>query len=105
MRWDKNNPFGNGYRSVVTNVEKADGLDLDSSKARLFLMQNASIRNPINHQPASYKIQVPPMQPMLAHPGSFNHKRAEFGDHSIYVTKYREDELFCGGKFTNQSKC
>lgn len=104
MRWDKHNPFGNGYRSVQTAVEKAGGLDLNSSKSRLFLMQNTNVRNPINHLPAAYKIQIPPMQPMLAHPGSFNHKRAEFADHNIYVTKYREDELYPGGKFTNQSK-
>ncbi len=27
-----------------------------------------------------------------------------FGDHSIYVTKFREEELFAGGQYTNQNK-
>lgn len=41
---------------------------------------------------------------MVADKESFHFKRAEFADHNIYVTEYREDELYAGGKFTNQSR-
>lgn len=27
-----------------------------------------------------------------------------FADHSVYVTKYQEGELFAGGQYTNQNK-
>ncbi|KAH6880808.1 copper amine oxidase [Thelonectria olida] len=104
MPLDQFNPFGNGYRTVVTPVEKAAGLDLDSSKARVFMIQNDKIRNSVNNLPVAYKVQVPPMQPLIAHPNSAHFARAEFADHNIYVTKYRGNELFCGGQFTNQSK-
>ncbi|CAF9918876.1 hypothetical protein IMSHALPRED_004458 [Imshaugia aleurites] len=41
---------------------------------------------------------------MLAHVDSYHHKRAEFADHNLYVTKYRDGELYAGGKYTNQSR-
>ncbi len=104
MPMDESNPHGNGYVSKITVVKKPGGLDLDSSKSRVFLMQNNHIRNSVNQLPISYKIQVPPMQKILAHPDSYHFKRAEFADHNIYLTKYGHDELFCGGKYTNQSK-
>lgn len=104
MPKDDFNPHGNGYVSKMTVVGKPGGLDLDSSKSRVYMMQNDKIRNSVNQLPISYKIQVPPMQPILACEDSYHFKRAEFGDHSIYLTKYGHDELFCGGKYTNQSK-
>lgn len=104
MPRDEFNPHGNGYISKTTVVDKPGGLDLDVSKNRSFMIQNDQIRNAVNHLPISYKIQVPPMQGILAHKDSFHFKRAEFGDHSIYLTKYGHDELFSGGKYTNQSK-
>lgn len=104
MAVDALNRHGNGYVSSMTVVEKPGGLDLDSSKSRVYYMQNPRMLNPVNHLPISYKIQAPPMQRILAHPDSYHFKRAEFGDHSIYLTKYNHDELFSGGKYTNQSK-
>lgn len=105
MPMDSFNPHGNGYVSQITTVEKAGGYDLDTNTNRVFMIQNDNIRNPVNHKPAAYKIQVPLMQKILAHPDSFHFKRAEFADHNIYVTKYKDDELFSGGKYTNQSEC
>jgi primary-amine oxidase len=104
MPMDKFNPHGNGYISKYTLVEKAAGIDFDSSKSRLFMIQNAQIRNPVNQLPKAYKVHAPPMQKILAHPNSYHFKRAKFADHNIYVTKYRHDELFSGGKYTNQSR-
>ncbi|CRL26750.1 Copper amine oxidase [Penicillium camemberti] len=104
MPMDDFNPHGNGYVSKMTVVDKPGGLDLDTSKSRVYMMQNNQIRNPVNHLPISYKIHAPPMQRILAHPDSYHFKRAEFGNHSIYLTKYNHDELFSGGKYTNQSR-
>lgn len=104
MSNDDFNPHGNGYVSKTSMVDKPGGLHLDASKNRSFVIQNDQIRNHVNHLPISYKIQVPPMQGILAHKDSFHFKRAEFDDHSIYLTKYGHHELFSGGKYTNQSK-
>ncbi|KAH9890887.1 copper amine oxidase [Xylariomycetidae sp. FL2044] len=96
------NPHGTGYRAVRQSITREGGYDLDTTKSRM--VQNEHLPNPVNGVPGAYKIGVPPLQPLLAHPGSYNAKRAEFADHAVYVTKYRPDELFCGGKYTNQSR-
>jgi len=98
------NPHGVGYAVNETVVEQSCGLDLDFDVNRTFKIQNASARNLINGKPVAYKIHAPPFQKMVADPESFHHKRAEFADHNIYVTKYRDDELYSAGKYTNQSR-
>ncbi|KAI1390612.1 copper amine oxidase [Hypoxylon trugodes] len=104
MPIDEYNPHGTGYRAVRNTITKEGGYDLDSAKGRTYMIQNGHMPNAVNGLPASYKVVFPPMQPLLAHSSSFNAKRAEFADHHIYVTKYRPDELFSGGKYTNQSR-
>ncbi|KAL8923546.1 MAG: hypothetical protein Q9172_003082 [Xanthocarpia lactea] len=98
------NPHGVGYSVVQTLVEESSGLDIDIDRNRTFKIQNTSVRNPINGKPVGYKIQAPPFQKLLADADSFHHKRAEFADHNIYVTRYHDGELYAGGKYTNQSR-
>jgi primary-amine oxidase len=98
------NPHLTGYTTSETVITHSSGLDLSPSTNRVFKIQNASHLNPINSLPVAYKIHVPPFQPLLAHPSTFNHKRAEFGDHAIYVTSHRDEELYSGGWYTNQSR-
>ncbi|KAM3413903.1 Amine oxidase [Cercospora zeina] len=98
------NPHGTGYFSQETLIEASGGYDIDYSANRIFKIQNAHKRNPVNNKPVAYKIHAPPFQKILADTDSFNYKRAEFSDHNIYATKYRDDELYAGGKYTNQSR-
>lgn len=98
------NPHGTGYYVQETVVEKSGGYELDVNKNRTFKIQNADVRNPINGKPVAYKIHAPTFQPILSDTESFNHKRAEFADKNIYAVKYRDNELFAGGKYTNQSR-
>ena len=98
------NPHGTGYTLTTTPITSSGGYDLSPSTGRIFKIISPSSHNPINNHPAAYKLHIPPMQPILAHPSSFHFKRAEFADHSVYVTKYREGELYAGGKYTNQSR-
>ncbi|KAK4154329.1 hypothetical protein C8A00DRAFT_42916 [Chaetomidium leptoderma] len=98
------NPHGVGYTVRRTEVDTSGGYDLDTSKNRTFKVVNAAVRNPVNGAAVGYKLMVPPMQGMLADADSFHHKRAEFADHSIYVTRYAERELYAGGLYTNQSR-
>lgn len=98
------NPHGTGYFVKETLVEKSTGLDLDWTANRTFKIQNAAVRNPINGKPVAYKVMAPPFQLLLSDKDSFNYKRAEFSDHNIYVTAYRDGELYAGGNYTNQSR-
>ena len=95
------NPYGTGYTVSESTVQKSSGLDTDYNTNRTYKIQNNYSRNPINKKAVAYKIHAPPFQKMVAHPSSFHHKRAEFADHNIYVTKYHDDELYAGGTPTN----
>lgn len=98
------NPHGTGYTTTETLVETSGGYDVDYSQNRTFKIQNAAVRNPINGKAVAYKIHAPPFQKILADTESFNYKRAEFSDKSIYAVKHRDGELFAGGRYTNQSR-
>lgn len=98
------NPHGVGYTIEESVVPQSCGLDLDFNTNRTFKIQNAAVRNPVNGKPVGYKIYAPPFQKMIADSDSFHHKRAEFADHNLYVTRYKDGELYAGGKYTNQSR-
>lgn len=98
------NPHGVGYTVNETPITTSGGYDLNYDVNRTFKIQNKAVKNPINGKPVAYKIHVPPFQKMLADKDSFHFKRAEFADHNIYVTSYKDDELYAGGKYTNQSR-
>ena len=98
------NPHGTGYYVQETVVEESGGYDLDFDKNRVFKIQNAHVRNPVNGKPVAYKIQPPNFQKILSDKESFNYKRAEFADHNIYVVKHHDGELYAGGQYTSQSR-
>jgi len=98
------NPHGVGYTVSETPITTSGGYDLDWDVNRIFKIQNAAVKNPVNGKSVAYKIMAPPFQKMLADKESFHHKRAEFADHNIYVTSYKDGELYAGGKYTNQSR-
>lgn len=98
------NPHGTGYYVRETVISESGGYDLNTAANRTFKIQNANIRNPINGKPVAYKIQAPDFQKILSDKESFNYKRAEFSDHNVYVVKYKDGELYAGGKYTNQSR-
>lgn len=97
------NPHGNGYTVTETVVEESGGFDLDYNVNRTFKIQNNASRNSVNGKPVAYKVIPPPFQKILSDRESFNYKRAEFSDRNIYAVHYREDELYAGGTWTNQS--
>ena len=98
------NPHGVGYYSEENIVTHSCGLDLNTDLGRVFKIQNGSVLNPVNGKPVSYKIHAPPFQKLLADEESYHHKRAEFADRNIYVTKHRDGELYAAGTYTNQSR-
>ncbi|PWN52566.1 hypothetical protein IE53DRAFT_340355 [Violaceomyces palustris] len=100
----KLNPYGTGYYVEKTTLKQEGFADLDPTKSRVFKITNPTRINPISGKPRGYKIHMPATQMLLAHPDSVAASRAEFAQHHVWVTKYRDDELWCAGKYTNQSR-
>ncbi|KUI59977.1 Copper amine oxidase 1 [Cytospora mali] len=100
----KENPHGVGYTVKRTAITTSGGYDLDVNSNRTFKIVNTEVKNSVNGSPVGYKLHVPPMQPLLADSESYHFRRAEFADHSIYVTRRDDRELFAGGYYTNQSR-
>jgi primary-amine oxidase len=103
MPLDDKNPWGVGYVNQRETLTRPCHMDLDVSKARTFIVQNPTKFNRLSGKPVGYKLHAHPSQMMLMHPTSFSFKRAFFAQHPIFVTKYRDGELYAAGEFTNQS--
>lgn len=97
------NPFGVGYATRSSIVDRECGLDLNIEKARVFKIINENRVNPITKTPVGFKIYPQPSQMLLADPNSYHAKRSEFGKHAIWVTRYQDDELYPAGAHTMQS--
>lgn len=97
------NPYGNAWKLHKTFIEKSCSLDADPQKARVFKIVNEKKLNPISKNPVGFKVIAPPAQLLMADQASLVRKRARFAEHHIWVTRYKDDDLWAGGKWTNQS--
>ncbi|KAH6989510.1 copper amine oxidase [Ilyonectria sp. MPI-CAGE-AT-0026] len=97
-------PFGCAFRVHTTAIEKPGGYDLDLTKNRVFKIINESRINSISGKPHGYKLHAVPSQMLMMGPQTFNFRRGVFTSKPIWVTKYRDDELWASGEFTNQSR-
>ncbi|KAJ9638621.1 hypothetical protein H2204_004097 [Knufia peltigerae] len=100
----KTNPFGNGYEVVRKPVTKSSWIHASPFTNLTVKMANANKINPISQRPVAYKFIPSASQLILADPESIVAKRAAFAHHHVWVTKYKDDELFAAGEFTNQSQ-
>ncbi|OJJ75758.1 hypothetical protein ASPBRDRAFT_115942 [Aspergillus brasiliensis CBS 101740] len=98
-----NNPFGVGYVTRSSIIEKESGLDLDFTTNRTFKIVNENVINPITGTPVGFKLLPAYSQMLLAHPDSYHARRSEFGQHAVWVTRYTEEEHFPSGRHTMQS--
>jgi primary-amine oxidase len=97
------NPFGIGYSTTQRIIEHECGLDLDHTKNRTFKIINENVIHPITGTPVAYKLAPSYSQLLLAHPSSHHARRSEFAAHAVWVTRYRDAELFASGTHTMQS--
>lgn len=97
------NPHGNAWRVIKTPMMHSTPLDAAPEKNRCFKIVNERVLNPVSGSPVGYKIVPQPCQLLLASPTSVVRKRARFAEHHAWLTKYRDGELWAGGKWTNQS--
>lgn len=98
-----NNPVGIAAYNNVKYVEKSCFLDVDIPKNRYVKIVNENKKNPISGNPVAYKLHACPTALLMAQPGSVTADRAAFATHAFWVTKYKDQEFYPGGPFTNQS--
>lgn len=103
MPRDEFNPHGIGYRTEAHNVKVSGTEEIDVAKGRVFKMINPNKINPTSLAPVGYKLVPIASQKLLADPDSWHGRRGQFCQHPIWVTKYKEGELFPAGDYTNQS--
>ncbi|KAJ5750474.1 copper amine oxidase [Penicillium manginii] len=97
-------PFGCAFKVKQTTIQKPGGYNLDLTQNRTFKILNESKLNCIANQPVGYKLHPVPSQMLMMGPSTFNLKRGIFTTKPIWVTKYRDHELWASGEFTNQSR-
>jgi primary-amine oxidase len=61
------NPFGVGYTTKQTFLEKEGPLDVDVSKGRIFKILNENVTNPVTGGPVGYQLVPHASQMLLAH--------------------------------------
>ena len=98
------NPEGNLYMVRKTPVEQSGWFDAAPQHNRIVKIVNPNKTNPISQNFVGYKFTPLPTQLLLADPDSTQAQRARFAQHHLWVTKYREDELYAGGRYTLQSQ-
>lgn len=97
------NPHGNAWRLVRTVFETAGAADAAPHHNRVFKMVNEAHRNAVSGRPVGYKLVPLPSQLLLAAPDTVVRRRARYAEHHVWVTRYRDGDLWAGGRWTNQS--
>jgi primary-amine oxidase len=100
---EEENPHGNAWKIVKTPFATSSYADAAPFANRNFKIVNETIKNAVSSNPVGYKIVPLPSQLLLASATSVVRRRARFAEHHIWVTKYRDGDLWAGGKWTNQS--
>lgn len=97
------NPHGNYYQVKQTSLSTSQWADAAPEHNRVFKIVNTAKKNRISGKPVGYKLIPPATQLLLADPESVQAQRAQFAQHHVWVTKYKDNELYAGGRFTLQS--
>ena len=98
------NPKGNMYEVRQNLIRKSQSFDAEPKHNRVVKIQNASKTNKVSGKPVAYKFTPSPSQLLLADPNGVQSKRAQFAQHHVWVTKYKDNELYAGGRYTLQSQ-
>lgn len=99
------NPYGNGFYSkkTVLRTAKEGASEYCHQTSRTWDIINPNVVNPAAKKPIGYKIVNTSCPPMLARPDSIVYKRALFATKALWVTPYRDHELFPSGDYVCQS--
>lgn len=97
------NPNNVGFYTKRTVLEKSGYVQQSPFTNRAYKIINENVINKVTKKPVAYKIEMPARQMILANPNSWNVRRAKYATQQLWVTKYRDNQLYAAGEFTNQS--
>lgn len=99
------NPFGNGFYCKKTpfKTAKEGAAEYTAATSRSWDIINPNRINPSNKKPIAYKILNSSCPTILAKPDSTVSKRAAFTHKALWVTPYKDYELFPAGDYVCQS--
>lgn len=99
------NPYGNGFYSKKTPLRRSmeGAVDYCHETSRSWDITNPNVINGIAKKPVAFKIVNRDCPALLAKPGSMVWKRAAFARKALFVTPYRDYELFPAGDYVCQS--
>lgn len=99
------NPYGNAFYSKKTILRSSleGAADYCYETNRTWDIVNANRVNSIAKKPVGFKIINTSCPPLLAKPGSVVYKRAAFARKPLWVTPYKDYELFPAGDYVCQS--
>ena len=100
---EETNPHGNAWTIEKSPFERSGFADAAPFANRHFKIANEQLINPVSKTPVGYKVFPQPTQLLLAGQNSVVRRRARFAEHHVWVTKYKDGDLWAGGKWTNQS--
>ena len=98
------NPAGNLYEVQQSPIIESQFLDADPWSNRTIKIINPNKKNGVSGKPVGYKFAPSATQLLLADPKSVQYQRALFASHHLWVTKYKDGELYAGGRYTLQSQ-
>ena len=75
--------------------------DLDPSKARQWAVQSTTRRNALG-EPTAYELEIPGATAPFSDPTYAPLLRAPFAQHPLWVTAYKDRELYAAGDYPNQ---
>ena len=100
------NYYGNAFycKKTPLRTSKEGAAQYCHETSRTWDIVNPNVLHPVANKPVSYKIVSRESAPLLAKPGSVVWKRAGFARKTLWVTPYRDYELFPAGDYVPQSQ-
>ncbi|KAL7622590.1 peroxisomal copper amine oxidase [Parahypoxylon ruwenzoriense] len=99
------NYYGNAFYAKRTKLDTTGkaATDYNGATSRTWEICNTSKLHPYSKKPASYKLVSREVPGLLPKEGSLVWKRAGFARHAVFVTKYRDDQLWPAGRHVPQT--
>ncbi|KAF7516775.1 hypothetical protein G7054_g14024 [Neopestalotiopsis clavispora] len=99
------NYYGNAFYAKRTKLATTGeaSTDYNGRTVRTWEMCNTNKLHPYSGKAASYKLISREVPPLLPKEGSLVWKRAGFARHAVFVTKYKDDQLWPAGRHVPQT--
>jgi primary-amine oxidase len=90
-------PYGNGFKHIETEISQESFLDANPATVRSFAVRSATKVNRLGH-PTGYTLSPGNYSPPFSAPDFPPLGRAAFAKHAVWVTRFKESELFAAGE-------